>query len=336
MRVNVPISAGVWAGFSRWDILAFLLILGLLVFLGEASRHLFEPLTELQNAADIARSAQSARICRAHHAAHAHRHGAVADLHFHLCDAGRQKQNGGAYPGAAARHSAIGADPRLHLGHRRVLHGARAGPRARRRVRLDLRDFHQPSLEYGLQLLSVAAHDPDRARRGLAQFWALSLDEILAARRAVRDAAAHLEHDDVDVGELVLRRRLGSDQRRQHDGHAAGHRLLYRGRHRTPRSYRGVLGDRHHAGRDLHLRPGAVPAAGGMGRSLPLRAGARRAGARIMGVQRAAAVAFDRTIDDPVRGALAAHVSPAPARQARARRADCVERGRAVLHSRPV
>src|SRR5277367_5525979 len=49
MRVNVPISAGVWAGFSRWDILAFLLILGLLVFLGEASRHLFEPLTELQN-----------------------------------------------------------------------------------------------------------------------------------------------------------------------------------------------------------------------------------------------------------------------------------------------
>jgi NitT/TauT family transport system permease protein len=51
MRVNVPISAGAWAGlFSRWDILAFLLILGLLVFLGEASRHLFEPLTALQQA----------------------------------------------------------------------------------------------------------------------------------------------------------------------------------------------------------------------------------------------------------------------------------------------
>src|SRR6201997_4860773 len=49
MRVNVPISAGAWAGlFSRWDVLAFLLILGLLVFLGEASRHLFEPLTALQ------------------------------------------------------------------------------------------------------------------------------------------------------------------------------------------------------------------------------------------------------------------------------------------------
>ncbi len=49
MRVNVPISVGGWARlFTRWDILAVLLILGLLVFLGEASRHLFEPLTELQ------------------------------------------------------------------------------------------------------------------------------------------------------------------------------------------------------------------------------------------------------------------------------------------------
>jgi NitT/TauT family transport system permease protein len=49
MRVNVPISVGGWARlFSRWDILAVLLILGLLVFLGEASRHLFEPLAELQ------------------------------------------------------------------------------------------------------------------------------------------------------------------------------------------------------------------------------------------------------------------------------------------------
>jgi NitT/TauT family transport system permease protein len=49
MRMIVPISVGGWARlFSRWDVLAFLLILGLLVFLGEASRHLFEPLAELQ------------------------------------------------------------------------------------------------------------------------------------------------------------------------------------------------------------------------------------------------------------------------------------------------
>jgi NitT/TauT family transport system permease protein len=49
MRVFVPISVGGWARlFSRWDALAVLLILGLLVFLGEASRHLFQPLAELQ------------------------------------------------------------------------------------------------------------------------------------------------------------------------------------------------------------------------------------------------------------------------------------------------
>ena len=49
MRVFVPISVGGWTRlFSRWDVLAILLILGLLVFLGEASRNLFEPLAELQ------------------------------------------------------------------------------------------------------------------------------------------------------------------------------------------------------------------------------------------------------------------------------------------------
>jgi NitT/TauT family transport system permease protein len=49
MRAFVPISVGGWARlFSRWDVLAVLLIIGLLVFLGEASRHLFQPLADLQ------------------------------------------------------------------------------------------------------------------------------------------------------------------------------------------------------------------------------------------------------------------------------------------------
>ena len=43
MRLNVPIPVR-GSCFTRWDVLAFFLILGLLVFLGEASRHLFEPL----------------------------------------------------------------------------------------------------------------------------------------------------------------------------------------------------------------------------------------------------------------------------------------------------
>jgi NitT/TauT family transport system permease protein len=49
MRVNVPISVGGWARlFSRWDVLAILLVLGLLIFLAEASRNLLAPLAELQ------------------------------------------------------------------------------------------------------------------------------------------------------------------------------------------------------------------------------------------------------------------------------------------------
>jgi NitT/TauT family transport system permease protein len=49
MREFVPISVGGWTRlFSRWDVLAILLILGLLVFLAEASRNLLEPLAELQ------------------------------------------------------------------------------------------------------------------------------------------------------------------------------------------------------------------------------------------------------------------------------------------------
>jgi NitT/TauT family transport system permease protein len=47
MRLNVPISVG-GRFFTRWDVVAVLLILGLLVFLAEASRHLLQPLAELQ------------------------------------------------------------------------------------------------------------------------------------------------------------------------------------------------------------------------------------------------------------------------------------------------
>ena len=48
MRLNVPISVGWGRFFTRWDAVAILLVLGLLVFLAEASRHLLQPLTELQ------------------------------------------------------------------------------------------------------------------------------------------------------------------------------------------------------------------------------------------------------------------------------------------------
>jgi NitT/TauT family transport system permease protein len=51
MRGNVPISVEQTArGVTRWDALAMLLTLGLLVFFAEASRHLLQPLSELRSA----------------------------------------------------------------------------------------------------------------------------------------------------------------------------------------------------------------------------------------------------------------------------------------------
>ena len=49
MRGSIPISIETSgrAG-TRWDLLAMLLTFGLLVFFGEASRHLLQPLSELQ------------------------------------------------------------------------------------------------------------------------------------------------------------------------------------------------------------------------------------------------------------------------------------------------
>jgi ABC-type proline/glycine betaine transport system permease subunit len=65
----------------------------------------------------------------------------------------------------------------------------------------------------------------------------LAVDALLAARGAVRHAGADLEHDDVDVGRLVLRGRLRGDQRRQHHRRAAGRRLLHRARDRAEESH---------------------------------------------------------------------------------------------------
>ena len=49
MRGTIPISVEQGRrGFTRWDALAILLTLGVLVFVAEGSRHLLQPLTELQ------------------------------------------------------------------------------------------------------------------------------------------------------------------------------------------------------------------------------------------------------------------------------------------------
>ena len=58
----------------------------------------------------------------------------------------------------AARCSAVGADPRLSVVYRHLFPRPVSRLDAGRRMRGDLRDLHQPGLEHGLLLLSVAAH----------------------------------------------------------------------------------------------------------------------------------------------------------------------------------
>ena len=219
----------------------------------------------------------------ADHAAHAGRDGRVAPVHVHLRDVGGQEPSRRARAPAAPRHPPVGADPGLPLGHRRVLHvaGARAGPG--RRMRGRVRDLHQSGLEHGLQLLPVPPDGPRRADRGVPLLPRHALGALLASRRAVRHAGARLEHDDVDVRRLVLRRGLGGDQCRGHDGHAARDRLLHRARHRPASPRRHRLGDRRHADRHSPLRPAALPAARRLGRSVSVRAGGGRRGAALLG-----------------------------------------------------
>jgi NitT/TauT family transport system permease protein len=90
-----------------------------------------------------------------------------------------------------------------------------SGPRARRGARRDLRDLHEPGVEHDVQLLPVAAHGAARSERSVARLPPDAVAALLEARSAVLDAGPDLEHDDVDVGRLVLRRRVGGDHRRQ-------------------------------------------------------------------------------------------------------------------------
>ena len=146
------------------------------------------------------------------------------------------------------------------------------GQRARRRARLRVRDLHQPGLEHDLQHVPV---DPQRAEGsggGVGKLSPERMAAVLAAGRAVRDAGPDLEYDDVDVGRLVLRGRVGGDHRRQYHGDATRHRLLRRARHPETKSARDRLRHPDHAARDHRLRPAAVPPDRGLGRQIPLRA----------------------------------------------------------------
>ena len=183
------------------------------------------PLSTLEYAG-IARSGQPAGLRAAHDDADAAGDRLLDHLHLHLRRAGRQEPTRRNGADSAARHPAVGADPRLSDLHRRVLHESVSRQRVRRRTRLRVRDLHQPGLEHDLQHVPVDAQRPEGSGRGIAKLSSQRLAALLASRRAFRDAGPDLEYDDVDVRRLVLRRRVGGDHGRGYHGHVARRRLL--------------------------------------------------------------------------------------------------------------
>ena len=88
-------------------------------------------------------SGRPARLCPAHGAADADRHGRVAGLYLHLCHLGGEKCSRRNPAGAAAGHFAVGANPILPVGHHRLVPVAVAGAGVRGRTGLRLHHLHR-------------------------------------------------------------------------------------------------------------------------------------------------------------------------------------------------
>src|SRR5258707_469542 len=212
---------------TRWDVLAFIVVIGLIVFLGETSRGLFAPLTALE-ATPISLDPwhlpeYAARTTFRMFAALA------LSLVFTLT-----------YATWAAKSDRAG---KLLVPILDILQS------------VPILGFISITVVFFMSLAPgrVLAHGADRAHRGSGILQALAVDALLAIGGSLRHAGAHLEHDDVDVGRLVLRRGVRVDQRGTHHGGAAGCGFLYCARHRAEEPGRHRLGDRDHGDRDSCL-----------------------------------------------------------------------------------
>ena len=163
MRPSMPMSIAAAAAlatrrFSRWDALAVLLALGVLAFIGSTGRHLTEPLARLEVAPvtlDVwALPGYAARTALRMITALAF------SLVFTLTYATLAAKNRRAEQLRIPILDILQSVPILGFIsiYGRVLPVAGAGQRARRGIRRDLRDLHEPGVEHDIQLLPVPAH----------------------------------------------------------------------------------------------------------------------------------------------------------------------------------
>ena len=214
----------------------------------------------------------------AHDAAHVPRARRLAAVQLRVRGAGRQVPRGREGAGAAARHPAVDPDPRLPVDHRDRLHRAVPGQPARASSarRSSPSSPRRPGTWRSASTSRCAPCRPscsEAARvfqlSGWQRFWRLELPFAMPGPA--------VEHDDVDVGRLVLRRRLGGDLGVEPEHQAARHRLLHRAGHRGSATC-GAIGWAigAHAGRHHAVRPAVLPAAARLGRQVPLRGGRQR------------------------------------------------------------
>ena len=81
-NLNRTANASAWRVLpNRWDFVAFPLIICVIAMAAVGFHETMAPISTLQDAGDLARSVEPARIRAAHDAAHARGDGRVADLH---------------------------------------------------------------------------------------------------------------------------------------------------------------------------------------------------------------------------------------------------------------
>ena len=280
MRLNVPISVGGWSRFfTRWDILAVLLILGLLAFLAEGSRHVLQPLAELQR--------QPVSLDPANLPGYAARTtlrmlvAMALSLLFTFTYATLAAKNKRAEKLLVPLLDILQSVPILGFISITVVFfmalapGRVLGAEFAAIFAIFTSQAWNMAFSFYQSLRTVPTELVEATRNfGLSpwmQFW--RLDVPFAMPQLIWNMMMSMS------GSWFFVVAVGGDQRRQHDDHAARRRLLYRAGHRAPRSHGRRLRDPHHAHRHPDLRPAPVPAAGRLGRPLSFRAGTRDAAA---------------------------------------------------------
>ena len=203
---------------TRWDALAVLLVIGLLVFLAQASRKTsMQPLSQLDASPVSLDPANCPNTRCAPRCACWWRWSRRSCSRFGLRHAGGEEP---ARVSCSCRCSTSCSRCRCSATSRSLYVLSRVSP-----GRVLGAEFAAIFAIFTSQAWNMAfgfyqsLRTVPRSSRSRRVCFVSRLGCVSGAGSSLRHAAAHLEHDDVDVGRLVFCRRFRGDQRRQYHGH---------------------------------------------------------------------------------------------------------------------